>query len=520
MKDRLPPGKVPWDLVAEFMPSVLPPEVVLGPAAGEDAALVRIGDELWAVASDPISFTAEDAGRLAVTVNANDVAVRGARPTFFVAVLLVAAGEASESRVRDLLRQVSEACDRLGVTLIGGHTEVAPGLDHSMVVGTMLGPVLERPITTGGLRAGDLVGMTRWAGLEGTAILMAEFGDRFRALHGDGFAEAVGGALSGEGLSVVPEALAAAANPAVSALHDVTEGGVSRMVHDLGRASGLVLEVEVGDVPVLPETRTISDDLGIDPLGLIGSGSLLLGCREEGRGRLEETFAELGVPLTWIGRAAERSESPKPTISRFERDEILRAFAVVDLEAVVFDMDGTLVDSRYDWSDIRQRLGVAGASIIDDLNGLPDPHRSRRWAELEDIERRASDGAILKDGAPEILALLAARDVATALVTNNSQGNTQRLLDRFGLRFDVVLTRDSGLWKPSGAPVTEAMRRLGASPRACLAVGDSRYDAEAGQEAGCGTVCLLYEGARKYDGEVELRFPDLAGLTRYLEVVL
>ena len=116
--------------------------------------------------------------------------------------------------------------------------------------------------------------------------------------------------------------------------------------------------------------------------------------------------------------------------------------------------------------------------------------------------------------------MLAKQGVATALVTNNSDGNTQRLLDRFGLRFDVMLTRDSGLWKPSGAPVTEAMRQLGASPQGCLAVGDSRYDAEAGREAGCGAVCLLYEGARMYDGEVELRFPDLAGLTRYLEVVL
>ena len=89
MAHRLPPGKVPWDIVAELVSGALPPEVRLGPAAGEDAALVEIGGELWAVASDPVSFTANDAGRLAVIVNANDVAVRGARPRFFLAVGLI-----------------------------------------------------------------------------------------------------------------------------------------------------------------------------------------------------------------------------------------------------------------------------------------------------------------------------------------------------------------------------------------------------------------------------------------------
>ena len=108
MADRLPPGKVPWDIVADLVSGELPPEVRLGPAAGEDAALVEIGGELWAVASDPVSFTATDAGRLAVIVNANDVAVRGARPRFFLAVGLIAPHEATEQRVRELLSQVRD----------------------------------------------------------------------------------------------------------------------------------------------------------------------------------------------------------------------------------------------------------------------------------------------------------------------------------------------------------------------------------------------------------------------------
>jgi HAD superfamily hydrolase (TIGR01509 family) len=520
MSRRLAPGKVPWELVAEVVARTLPPEVVLGPGAGEDAALVRLGGELWAVASDPVSFTARDAGRLAVTVNANDVAVCGARPSLFLAVLLVAPDEADPERIRELLGQVVAACDRLGVALIGGHTEVTPGLDHSVVVGTMLGRVMGRAITTGGLRDGDLVGMTRWAGLEGTAILLAELGPRLRALHGEGAFRELDAVLSGDWLSVVPEAVAAAADPAVSALHDVTEGGVGEALWELQRASGLSLEIDLERVPVRPETRLLCGELGIDPLGLIGSGALLVGCAEEGRERVAAALAAAGVGIEWIGRARAGGGHAERSYPRFERDEILRAFAGRGIAAVVFDMDGTLVDSDYDWPAIRRRLGVSGRSIIDDLNGLPEGERAARWAELEVIETRATGAARLKEGVPELLALLADRRLPTALVTNNSDRNARELLGRYGLRFDVVLTRDSGLWKPSGAPLVEAVRRLGAAPERCLAVGDSRYDVEAAREAGCGAVCLLYQGAVRHRELADLRFAGVPELTTYLGIVL
>jgi HAD superfamily hydrolase (TIGR01509 family) len=520
MSRRRAPGKVPWELVAKVVARELPPEVVLGPAAGEDAALVRIGGELWALASDPVTFTAADAGRLAVIVNANDVAVCGARPSLFLAVVLVAPDEAEPRRIHELLGQIVAACDRFGIALIGGHTEVTPGLDRSVVVGTMLGRVMGRAITTGGLRDGDLVGITRWAGLEGTAILLAEFGPRLRALHGESAFRELDAVLAGDWLSVVPEALAAAVDPAVSALHDVTEGGVGEALWELERASGLSVEVDPERVPVRPETRLICSELGIDPLGLIGSGALLVGCAEEGRERVAGALAAAGAGVEWIGRARAGGRPSGPSRPRFERDELLRALAGRGIAAVVFDMDGTLIDSDYDWPEIRRRLGVSGPSIIDDLNGLPESERAVRWAELEAIEARASHEARLKQGVPELLALLAARRLPTALVTNNSDRNARALLARFGLRFDVVLTRDSGLWKPSGASLEEAARRLGVAPGRCLAVGDSRYDLDAAREAGCGVVCLLYQGAERYRELADLALAGIPELTTYLDIVL
>ena len=520
MKGRLPPGKVPWDVVAELLSGELPPEVKLGPAAGEDAALIEIGDELWAVASDPVSFTATDAGRLAVIINANDIAVRGARPRFFLAVGLIAPHEATEERVTELLTQVRDTCHEVGCHLVGGHTEVTPGLGHSIVVGTMLGRVAGRPLTTGGLRDGDLVGMTRHAGLEGTCILLAEHGERLRMIHGtDAFPES-GEIHSGDWLLVAPEALRAATCVGVTALHDVTEGGVGEALHEMGLASGLSIDVQRKAIPVLGETATICSDLGIDPLGLIGSGSLLVGCSESGRKDVETAFAEQGVPFSWIGRATASKGRPGSTLPRFPRDELLKASLLDGIRAVVFDMDGTLIDSTYDWPAIRGRLGITGASIIDDLNGLEEPERSRRWAVLEEIEKSATDNAVLHEGAHEVLEAFSARDFPTALVTNNDSANTRRLLARFGLRFDVVLTRDSGLWKPSGAPVSEAVTQLGVTPAECLGVGDSRYDVFAARDAGLAAVCVVHDGAARKDVDADLSFTDLPAFVRYLRIVL
>jgi HAD superfamily hydrolase (TIGR01549 family) len=270
---------------------------------------------------------------------------------------------------------------------------------------------------------------------------------------------------------------------------------------------------------VLPTTASICADLGIDPLGLVGSGSLLIGCSIDGREEVEASLAALGVPMAWIGRARAAAE-PMTTLPRFPRDELLKAGLMRGMEAVIFDMDGTLVDSAYDWAAIRRALGVSGPSIIDALNGLPEPERARKWAELEEVEAQASSDASIHEGAVELLGLLAARGLRTALVTNNSQRNTELLLDRFGLHFDVVVTRDSGLWKPSGKPIAEAARSLGVSPDRCLGVGDSHYDLLAAGEAGLAAVCMLHDGHGRHDGQADLSFADIPAFIRYLKIVL
>src|SRR5262249_19204421 len=182
--------------------------VLVGPRVGEDAAVIDLGDRCLVATADPITFATDDAAWYALQVNANDVAVRGARPRWFLATLLLPEGASTEASVATMFEQLAEACEDLGVALVGGHTEVTHGLDRPIVAGTMLGEVeKDRLVTTSGAQVGDAIVMTKGIPLEGAAILARE---RETALLDRGVSPTVIARakrfLRAPGLSVVAEA--------------------------------------------------------------------------------------------------------------------------------------------------------------------------------------------------------------------------------------------------------------------------------------------------------------------------
>src|SRR5687767_15817446 len=160
----LPVGKLPASTLQAILErhAVKDPRVVVGPRVGEDAAVIDIGDRYLVATADPVTFATDDIARYALVVNANDVAVRGARPRWFLATLLLPAGAATDETVAALFASLQEACEEMEVTLVGGHTEVTHGLDRPIVAGTMLGEVAkDKLVTTGGARVGDAIVMTK-----------------------------------------------------------------------------------------------------------------------------------------------------------------------------------------------------------------------------------------------------------------------------------------------------------------------------------------------------------------------
>ncbi len=303
------------------------PRVVLGPRVGEDAAVLDFGDRYLVAKSDPITFTAERIGWYAVQVNANDLATLGARPRWFLLTLLLPNNDAA--MVEAIFADVLAACAELGVALCGGHTETTPGLDRPIAAGQMLGEVeKERLVRKQRIRPGDAVLLTRGVALEGTAILAREKAEQ---LAGRLDATVLGRArdlLFRPGISVVADALAAADAAPVHGMHDPTEGGLLGGLYELAQVAGVGLSVERARIPVLPETAELCAALGLDPLRLIASGSLLIVVAEPDVDRVQRALVVRGTPIARIGRVTQPETGLRLDGLPFdfpECDEITRA---------------------------------------------------------------------------------------------------------------------------------------------------------------------------------------------------
>ena len=334
----LPTGKLPPELLDELLArhSRPDPRVVLGPRAGEDAAIIDMGDRYLVAKTDPITFATDEIGWYAVNVNANDIACCGAVPKWFLATLLLPEQRTDPALVERIFGQIAEACAALDVTLCGGHTEITYGLDRPIVVGQMLGEVApDAYLTTSGARPGDALILTKGIAVEGTAIIASEKGAELAGGMSRAELDRCVAMLHDPGISVVPDANCAIAAGGVHALHDPTEGGVATGLWELARAAGVGVRVEEGALPVLEPCRALCRHFDLDPLGLIASGALLIAADPGAAGGIVASLAGIGIAASCIGTVVERSEGcvlrdaagRDRALPHFDRDEIARLFS-------------------------------------------------------------------------------------------------------------------------------------------------------------------------------------------------
>jgi hydrogenase maturation factor len=330
----LPAGKLPAAAL-EAMLSGLPhddPRVVIGASPGEDAAVLDVGDRYLVVATDPVTFASDRIGWYSVHVNANDVAVLGARPRWFFAVLLLPEGRVLASTAEAITADIAATCRALGVSLCGGHTEVTTGLERPVVIGQMLGEVeKDRLLRKDRLEVGDRILLTRGAALEGTAILAREKRDILHSRLDAALLARARALLFDPGISVVEDARTAAAAGRVRAMHDPTEGGIATGLWELARAGARGLRVVAGAIPILPETRAVCDVFGLDPLRLIASGALLIAAAPAEAPAIVRALETRGTPTVDVGEIRPAEEGIRIEVSGrsgplepADRDEIAR----------------------------------------------------------------------------------------------------------------------------------------------------------------------------------------------------
>ncbi|WP_298981155.1 AIR synthase family protein [Caldilinea sp.] len=338
---KLRAGKLPHAMLAELL-RTLPtqdPQLLLGPIVGEDAAVIDFdpaSDRLLVVKSDPITFATDQIGYYAVNICANDLAVTGATPRFFLPTVLLPAESADLEMANAIFEQIGRACQRLNVVVAGGHSEVTPTVSQPVVAGAMLGEV-ERShfVRSGGSRPGDLVLLVGCVPIEGTSIIAREMRS-YLLVEGWSPAELDEAAnyLFEPGISVLEPALAAARAGLVTAMHDPTEGGLATGVLELAMASEVGVEIDLDQVPVSELSRRLCAAFGLDPLGTLASGALLATASPSCVEPLLHLWESMGRPARVIGRILPANEgcwavvghrrTPFPT---FTVDEITKLWA-------------------------------------------------------------------------------------------------------------------------------------------------------------------------------------------------
>ena len=276
-------------------------EVLVGAGIGEDCAVVQLApDEVFVLSTDPITGTEKDMGKLAIQITANDLASAGAEPVgVLLTVLLPPSSE--EALIRKLSEEVDHACKVLGMQVMGGHTEVTAVVNQPLLSVTGVGKVKKGAlVTTGGAQVGDDVVVSKWIGIEGTSIIAKEKEEELLSRFSRPFLQEAKD--FDKFLSVVPESKVAVLS-GVSAMHDVTEGGIYGALWELSEASHVGLEIELKAIPIRQETVEICEYFRLNPYQLIASGCMLMTAKD-GR-TLVSNLKKAGIHAAVIGRCVE-----------------------------------------------------------------------------------------------------------------------------------------------------------------------------------------------------------------------
>lgn len=323
-------GKVPPDVLKRLVYPYTGKKnrrLIFGPGIGVDSAAVRENSHIILFKTDPVTGTASHIGSHSIHINANDIATTGARPVWYLCTILLPPGS-KQSRLKQIMLEMDQTSRELGITIIGGHCETTKGLVRPIIVGFMTGEAGHRLLSPRDAKVGDQILLTKTAGLEGTAIIASDHKSQLRNL-GRGLLDRAR-KLSKQ-ISIVNEALLLSKIREIHALHDPTEGGVLNGLWELAEASGLGIRVFSDNIPVEEETKQICLALGLDPLKLMGSGSLIVAVAPVGVKRTKAVLKRIGVKVSYVGLMTPRNRGRyivdsrgRRTLSPVIQDELYR----------------------------------------------------------------------------------------------------------------------------------------------------------------------------------------------------
>ena len=276
-------------------------EVKVRNDVGEDCSIIDFGDCEGIFSTDPITGASENVGKLAVHINCNDIASTGGEP-IGILVTILAPTSSSLEEINKVMSEIDEEAAKIGIEIIGGHTEVTSAVNKMVISVTVIGKNLKgKSIKTAGAKLGDDIIVTKTVGLEGTYILINDYEERIQKVLSKEEIE-FGKSLINT-ISVLEEGKIGG-EFGVHSMHDITEGGLLGGLFEVAMASNTGFKIFKDKIPVFEITKKVCAEFKIDPLRLISSGSMLI---TTGNGReLVKRLREKGIDASIIGSICEK----------------------------------------------------------------------------------------------------------------------------------------------------------------------------------------------------------------------
>ena len=329
-------GKLPSEILNGLLSNITYDDkrILIGPTIGEDAAVIDYGDKVIVTKTDPITFATKQIGWYSVNINANDIVSTGAIPKWFMATILLP-NNTQEKLVRDIFFDIQKACKTLNISLVGGHTEITTTVTHPIVVGSMIGETSKKLyLPTSGVKNKDAIILTKQLAIEGITVMAHEGETKLKKANIP--SDCISNSkkyLSSPGISVVKEAMIARNIEGIHAMHDPTEGGLATAIKEICIAGNVGANLSFESIPILPECITLCSTFGLDPLGLLASGSLLICVDNKYSLELISKLKQAEIPACKIGEITNEANQItitknkiKENLKNFERDEITKFF--------------------------------------------------------------------------------------------------------------------------------------------------------------------------------------------------
>ncbi len=324
-------GKVPTEVLKDVIFSNIKhrrPEVLVRPSVGEDCAVVDFGEYVCVMSTDPITGAIKDIGSLAVHISCNDIASSGVEPLGLM-LTIMAPPNTSKEDLGYVMAEANKAAASINVEIIGGHTEITNSVNRMIISSTAMGKQLKsKLILTKGAKVGDVVFMTKHAGLEGVSIIARDLEEQLKDKISYKTIKSAQNFI--KDISVVKEGVLAG-KIGVHSMHDATEGGILGALWELAEASDVGIEIYEDNISIRQETIEISKLFSIDPMRLISSGVMVMTTSEDNRDLIIEAFSKEGIDIKEVGRIIDKDRiviknGEKHQLNSPDVDELYKAF--------------------------------------------------------------------------------------------------------------------------------------------------------------------------------------------------